>query len=215
MSQSNRGPQPPGSSDPPPARAHQLWAPWRLSYLEMLAQAAPAPGTPSGAARNTHAVASAPAPAPCFLRRYWLDPAQDGPNHVIARTGDERTGRGGMILLNRYPYSNGHLLVCLGESRPRLLDYSVEQRAELWSMVDLATDLLEKALMPQGVNIGLNQGSAAGAGVPEHVHIHVVPRWAGDVNFMSVCASIRVIPSSLDDMARRLREVWDQVRQSG
>lgn len=212
MSQSHRGHQPLGSSDPPPARAHQLWAPWRLSYLEMLAQAAPAPAAPDPAAREARP--SPGANPPCFLRRYWLDPASDGPNHVVVRTGSERTGRGGMILLNRYPYSNGHLLVCLGESRPRLLDYSDEQRAELWSMVDLATDILERALLPQGVNIGLNQGSAAGAGVPEHVHIHIVPRWGGDVNFMSACANIRVIPSSLEAMAQRLRDVWDQMKPS-
>ena len=212
MSHSNRGTQPPGSSDPPPARAHQLWAPWRLSYLEMLAQAAPE--TSAAGVPPPHAGPAASAPASCFLRRYWLDPASDAPNHVVVRTGNGHTSRGGMILLNRYPYSNGHLLVCLGDSRPRLLDYSAEERAELWSMVDLATDLLERSLMPQGVNIGLNQGSAAGAGVPEHVHIHVVPRWGGDVNFMSACANIRVIPSSLEAMARRLREVWDQVKPS-
>jgi ATP adenylyltransferase len=155
-----------------------------------------------------------------------LNPGEDQKNHVIVRTGMPGTGaevgagagpapsddRGGLIMLNKYPYANGHLLVCLGESRGRLLDYSQAQRSELWSLVDLAVELVERALSPQGVNVGLNQGAAAGAGVPEHAHVHVVPRWAGDVNFMSVCAQVRVIPSALEDMARRMREAWAGVR---
>ncbi len=159
--------------------------------------------------------AGAKANASCFLRDYWLNPADDEKNHVIVRTGTEATppgGRGGLIMLNKYPYANGHLLVCLGESRGRLLEYSEAPRAELWSMVDLAVDLVERALNPQGVNIGVNQGHAAGAGVPEHVHAHVVPRWAGDVNFMSVCANVRVIPSALEEMARRMRGVWEEIK---
>lgn len=184
------------------AGSGSLFAPWRLSYMNMLSAAAkPADGAPAAAARGS-----------CFLREYWLNPARDVANHVIVRTGDAQTGRGGLIMLNRFPYSNGHLLICLGESRPRLLDYSEAERAEFWSLVDLAVDLVERALLPQGVNIGVNQGSAAGAGVPEHVHAHVVPRWGGDVNFMSVCAQVRVIPSALDDMAQRMRDAWHAVR---
>ncbi len=148
----------------------------------------------------------------CFLRDYWLHPERDEQDHVIVRTGTEATGRGGLIMLNRYPYANGHLLVCLGKGRSRIHDYDDAQRAELWSLVDLAVDLCERTLEPQGVNVGVNQGAAAGAGVPEHVHAHVVPRWSGDVNFMSVCANIRVIPSALEDMARRYREVWKSIR---
>lgn len=175
-----------------------------------------------GAPGRSTAPSDATASAPCFLRSYYLNPGQDEQNHVIVRTGlpasaagtgsQPSDDRGGLILLNKYPYSNGHLLVCLGESRQRLLDYSQAQRTELWSLVDLAVELVERALSPQGVNVGLNQGAAAGAGVPEHAHVHVVPRWAGDVNFMSVCAQIRVIPSALEDMARRMRETWDTVR---
>ena len=147
----------------------------------------------------------------CFLRDYWLNPQDDEKNHVIVRTGTEAQHSGGMILLNKYPYSNGHLLVCLGDGRPRLLDYDEKQRAELWSLTDLAVDLVERALNPQGVNVGVNQGMAAGAGVPEHVHVHVVPRWSGDVNFMTAVAQIRVIPSALEAMAMRMKEVWGEV----
>lgn len=198
-----------------PRSPQPLFAPWRMSYMEMLSK--------EGEARQQETKAK----GSCFLRDYWLNPADDARNHVIVRTGmprdssptptigessSESSGRGGLIMLNKYPYANGHLLVCLGESRGRLLEYSEAQRAEFWSMVDLAVDLVETALHPQGVNIGVNQGSAAGAGVPEHVHAHIVPRWGGDVNFMSVCANVRVIPSALEEMARRMREVWETVR---
>lgn len=185
----------------PPSGASAIHAPWRLSYMDML----------SAGAKTSRTASTQPAAA-CFLREYWLHPERDAQNHVIVRTGTEQTGRGGLIMLNRYPYSNGHLLVCLGEGRMRLLDYDQAQRTELWSLVDLAVDLCERTLGPQGVNVGVNQGAAAGAGVPEHVHAHVVPRWAGDVNFMSVCANIRVIPSALDDMARRYRDAWESIR---
>ncbi len=225
----------PGKPELPRSHAHALHAPWRLSYLEMLGAAeAERANSQLGNAENEDAArgksespptGSAPKPKPnCFLREYWLNPSHDERNHVIVRTGRPDSSpqapgpkpqacSGGLILLNRYPYANGHLLICLGESRPRLLDYGAAQRAELWSLVDLAVELCERTLRCQGVNVGLNQGMAAGAGVPEHAHIHVVPRWFGDVNFMSVVGHVRVIPSALDDMAKRYREVWQDVKK--
>ncbi len=110
-----------------------------------------------------------------------------------------------MILLNAFPYANGHLLVALADPRPTLLDYDADQRAALWRLTDIAAELMQTALEPQGINIGVNQGRAAGAGVPSHLHVHLVPRWSGDVNFMSVTARVRVIPSSLDAMYARYR----------
>jgi len=192
----------PDRGDPNAPRSHTqaIHAPWRISYMEMLGAEQRAEGAPTGVKGAS------------FLREYWLNPRQDATNRVVVRTGTEATGRGGLILLNKYPYANGHLLVCLGDARPRLLDYDEPARAELWSLVDLAVELCEATLQPQGVNVGVNQGSAAGAGVPEHVHVHVVPRWAGDVNFMSVCAQVRVIPSALDDMAKRYGEVWARLK---
>lgn len=163
----------------PPA----LFAPWRQSYVENVDASAKPPGGGTGS----------------FLLDYWLAPAEDEKNLVIARDG------AGLILLNRYPYTGGHLLVALGEARPRLLDYSAEQRAALWGLVDRAADILERGLAPQGINIGVNQGRAAGAGVPQHLHVHLVPRWSGDVNFMAVAGQVRVIPASLESMAARLR----------
>lgn len=137
----------------------------------------------------------------CFLTTYWENPEQDEQNHVLYR--DEV----GMILLNRFPYSNGHLLVALGDGRPRLLDYDESQQQALMRLTALATELIERGLNPQGVNIGINQGRAAGAGVPGHLHVHLVPRWSGDTNFITVVGEVRVVPASLEKMAARFREV--------
>lgn len=183
----------------PPVHRDALQAPWRDRYMQLL----------SSDLKNKRMEARAEqdeAPADSFLGAYWRAPGDDAQNHVIARIGSGEIG--GMILLNRYPYSNGHLLVALGDGRSRLLDYTPEQRAALWVMVDRAVDLVETALRPQGVNVGVNQGQAAGAGVPTHLHMHVIPRWMGDVNFIDTVGKIRVIPSALDVMAERFREVW-------
>lgn len=134
-----------------------------------------------------------------FLLDYWRSPAQDEANLVVLRNDH------GIVMLNRYPYANGHLLVALGDPRPTLMDYASPQRAELWKLVDEAVALVERALNPQGINVGFNQGRAAGAGLPEHLHAHVVPRWAGDVNMMAAIASVRIIPDSLEETAALLR----------
>lgn len=173
-----------------------LFAPWRLEYLEELEareRAAGPPGPSSGS----------------FLLDAWRSPQNDEKNLVVVRTGE------GLILLNKFPYAGGHLLVALGDARPRLLDYAPAQRAALWALVEVAADLMERTLEPQGINFGLNQGRAAGAGVPQHVHVHLVPRWSGDVNFISVVGRIRVIPSSLEAMAGRYRAVWGAVKAAG
>src|SRR3954469_17775764 len=126
-----------------------IHAPWRMEYLESMGTAEKGGGAPKG-------------PTGCFIRDYWLTPDKDEENHVIVRTGQ------GLIFLNAYPYANGHLLVALGEGRPRLLDYEPEQRGALWKLTELATDLMEQTLEPQGINTGINQGRSAGAGVPQH-----------------------------------------------
>lgn len=178
-----------------------LHAPWRGAYMDQLDEAA-----------RREAIDQEKGREACFLRAYWLSPEADEENHVIVRRGGVTDPAGGMILLNKFPYANGHLLVALGESRPTLRDYEPRQRAALWSLVELAVELCERTLHPQGVNVGVNQGAAAGAGVPEHLHAHVVPRWHGDVNFMTVVGEVRVISKALDEMADRYREVWKGMR---
>ena len=187
----------PGESEKQALGPESIRAPWRLRYLESLsdADAAPTPGPGDEPA--------------CFLGAYWADPGADEANHVIVRTA------AGIILLNAYPYASGHLLVALGDARPRLLDYEPAQRARLWKLVELACDLMEGALQPQGVNLGINQGRAAGAGVPGHLHVHLVPRWGGDTNFLTTVGQIRVLPAALDAMAARYREVWRQLGEGG
>ncbi len=138
-----------------------------------------------------------------FLLDYWRDPGSDEKNHIIVRTDH------GLILLNAFPYANGHLLVALGDARPTLLDYEPAQRAQMWELTELAAELMQKTLEPQGINIGVNQGRAAGAGVPQHLHVHLVPRWGGDVNFMTTVGQVRVIPAALEAMAGRYRAVWN------
>lgn len=177
-----------------PAGPDGLHAPWRLRYLESLGKDHDPTKNPSGAS---------------FLSAYWAHPEQDEANHVIARTSR------GMILLNAYPYANGHLLIALGEPRARLLEYDPADRAHFWMLVELAFDLAERTLECQGVNMGINQGRAAGAGVPGHLHAHVVPRWAGDTNFITTVGQVRVVPQALDDMARRYRTVWESMARSG
>lgn len=202
----SENPHPPAFDPADPLASHAdpamgppaLHAPWRLAYLESLGEPLTRPARP-GPEPDTGS----------FIRDYWLAPERDREHHVIVRTGV------GMILLNKFPYANGHLLVALGDARPRLLDYDTAQRRHLWQLTEIATDLLERALEPQGVNMGINQGRAAGAGVPQHLHVHLVPRWGGDVNFLSVVGRVRVIPSSLDAMAERFRATWARLRTEG
>lgn len=172
-----------------PENPRSLFAPWRLEYLEALGETEKAAGTPKAGSGS-------------FLLDYWRTPDADESNHVVARTAR------GLILLNRFPYAGGHLLVALGEPAPSLLDYTPEQRAELWRLVDLAAELMHETLEPQGINIGVNQGRAGGAGVPQHLHVHLVPRWHGDVNFMATVGNVRVIPASLEAMTARFRQAW-------
>lgn len=165
-----------------------LWAPWRLAYLKRL-DARREAVTDIGRDAN-----------PNFLVDYWKAPELDIQNHVVLRD------RQGMILLNRYPYASGHLLVALGEPEPTLLGYDRERRAAFWRLVETAMQLVMDVLNPQGVNMGINQGDAAGAGLPEHVHAHIVPRWSGDTNFMTTIGDVRVMPTSLEDMAEQYRK---------
>ena len=177
-----------------------LWAPWRLAYLRDLdRKAEAADGSPQAGGTGG---AAAPAGTPRdgdFLRAAWERPELDAANFVVDRTA------AGLILLNRYPYANGHLLVALGKACPALLDYLPQERAALWGLVDRAVDLCHRAFRPHGVNIGVNEGRAAGAGVPSHLHVHVVPRWDGDTNFMSVVGEVRVIPDALESVAAMYR----------
>ncbi len=169
-----------------------LWAPWRTVYLRELK-------------RKADALGSTDLDAGPFLSEYFRNPQQDQAHHVVYRNDH------GMLLLNRYPYATGHLLVALGEPRPTLLDYEPPQRAAFWALIEQGTDLIERTFHPQGINTGINQGRAAGAGVPDHLHAHLVPRWHADTNFMSVVGQIRVIPDSLEAVAAQYRQTLGKI----
>lgn len=164
-----------------------LWAPWRMAYLRELEQ------------RRREIGEEEPVLVD-FIAHAWAHPELDEASLVVHR--DDR----GLVMLNRFPYANGHLLVGLGVARPRLLDHTTEERAAFWRLVEIATDLVERTFQPHGVNLGVNQGDAAGAGLPQHLHAHVVPRWSGDLNFMTSVAGVRVIPDSLEAVWSRYRE---------
>ncbi|HEX7009492.1 MAG TPA: HIT domain-containing protein [Phycisphaeraceae bacterium] len=168
--------------------SRNLWAPWRIGYIQGLAQAAgPAKDQANG----------------CFLceaARVGLSEEEQAQRLVLLR--DDR----GILLLNRYPYTNGHLLAAPLEHLPELSDLTADQRSGLIELAELGTRLLKAAVNPQGVNLGMNIGRCAGAGVPGHVHLHVVPRWGGDVNFMDVVAGVRIIPQALEESYRLFKE---------
>jgi ATP adenylyltransferase len=161
-----------------------IWAPWRTAYLE-----------------NLDKNDSSGKPAPCFLCRYWEQPDQDVHNLVVWRTGNA------MALLNRYPYTGGHLLIAPRVHAP---DLAGLEESTLLSIMRLARDaqrLLAEILKPHGFNLGVNIGRCAGAGLPDHVHMHLVPRWSGDTNFMDVVGEIRVISLDLNDLYQKMAAV--------
>lgn len=112
-------------------------------------------------------------------------------------------GQTSFIIMNRYPYANGHLMAVPYRHTSNLSDLSEEERLELMSLTIKCTEIL-KALSPDGFNIGMNLGKTGGAGIDDHLHFHVVPRWNGDNNFMAVIADVRVMPEYLEDTYEKL-----------
>lgn len=155
-----------------------LWAPWRMDYIRSLGEEEQDGG--------------------CFLCRYWERPEADAENHVVWR------GETAFVALNRFPYTNGHLLVALGSHRADLADLNDGELTEMGRMLREAVVLLREVARAEGFNVGYNLGQCAGAGLPGHLHAHVVPRWSGDTNYMAVLGDSRVIPDSLAVMHRDL-----------
>jgi len=159
-----------------------LWAPWRLGYImgdEPAVGASPAvkllPGGEPG----------------CFLCQAAVE-GDDRRKLVVHR------GPHSVTMLNRYPYNNGHLLLAPRRHVARLDQLEPREQLDLTATIAQMIGRLERVLKAEGFNVGLNLGRAAGAGLPGHLHWHVVPRWPGDTNFMPATAAVRVIPQSLD-----------------
>jgi ATP adenylyltransferase len=155
----------------------QLWAPWRLEYVSKVDE-----------------------PGGCFLCEAAAADPEDPHNLLVSRS--ERS----LCILNRFPYNNGHLLVAPIEHRGDFDRLPESDVLDIHRLLAQALDALSRTMRPQGFNVGLNLGRPAGAGVPGHLHWHVVPRWSGDTNFMPVLADVKIIPQAL----RRTRDMLRQ-----
>lgn len=128
----------------------------------------------------------------------------DGPENLIVFRG-----RLAFVILNRFPYTSGHLMVVPWVHHPSLEDLNPEMRAEMIELATSSMEVLRSIYHPHGFNLGMNIGEPAGAGITDHVHLHVVPRWVGDTNFMSTLSQTRVLPETLEDTFARIKEAWD------
>ena len=155
---------------------NHLWSPWRMTYID-----------------------NANKEEGCVFCK--LQAKEDGPENLIIQRGQLA-----YVILNRYPYTSGHVMVVPFAHKPNLEELDAATRAEMMELTSQATVVLRKVYKAVSFNVGANIGEAAGAGVKNHVHIHIVPRWVGDTNFMSAVAETRVLPESLEDSWRRIRD---------
>jgi ATP adenylyltransferase len=120
-------------------------------------------------------------------------------------------GRVSFVVLNKFPYNNGHLMVVPNRHAPNLATLSADEQAELMRLTRHAEIALTEAYAPHGINVGINLGKSAGAGVLDHLHVHLVPRWNGDTNFMTAIADTRVLPEDLQASAAKLRPIFERL----
>lgn len=128
---------------------------------------------------------------------------EDGHENLIVARGERA-----YVILNRFPYTSGHIMVVPYDHQPSLSQLDEATRSEIIELLNRGLLVLQNVYKPEGFNVGANIGSVAGAGIAEHFHFHIVPRWAGDTNFMSTLAGTRVLPEALEDSFRRIREGW-------
>ncbi len=152
-----------------------LWSPWRLEYV-----------TTGGSGD-----------AECFMCAA-LEDTDDAENLLLHR------GERVFAILNRFPYNTGHLMIAPKRHVADLEHLNADESAELMQLTTRAVEVIKDAMAPHGFNIGINLGEVAGAGLPGHVHVHVVPRWGGDTNFMPIVGDTRVLPELLSETRRRL-----------
>ena len=154
---------------------NHLWSPWRMEYIE-----------------NNNKEEGC-----VFCKAQAME---DNAENLIACRG-----KFSFVILNRFPYTSGHLMVVSLKHKPSLEELDPETRAEMMELTSRCTTVLKNIYTPQGYNVGVNIGEAAGAGVPGHVHIHIVPRWKGDTNFMSSVGGTRVLPEALEVTYQRIK----------
>ncbi len=162
----------------------RLWAGWRSAYLESTGEEA------------------APGPDGCVFCGLLASGLPEERSLIVWRSPTVA------VLLNAYPYGSGHLLVLPVRHVGDLTEVVDPERADLWNAVHAGVEAVTAAYGPGGINVGANLGRAAGAGIPGHLHVHVLPRWDGDTNFMTTVASTRVLPEPLSETWRKLKAAW-------
>jgi len=163
----------------------RLWSPWRSGHIADFDRRHRPPGDGS------------------IFSRLAANPEGDEEAFVLWR------GERVFVVMNLYPYNNGHLLVVPYREVERYTDLTLEEQTEIASTIDRTMRWLRTALRPEGFNVGMNEGEAGGAGIPEHLHVHVVPRWRGDTNFMPVTADVKLVPESMAETYQKLRAAID------
>jgi ATP adenylyltransferase len=170
----------------------RLWAGWRSAYVEDGGTAVP---------RTDRA------PGVSLFEGIERSGLPDEATYILAR------GARCFVILNAYPYISGHLMVLPRRAVPHLEDLHTDEYTELWATVRTAVVAVKAAYRPDGVNVGINLGEAAGAGVPDHLHVHVLPRWSADTNFTTAIAEARILPEPLSTTWRKLRDAWPEAEQ--
>jgi ATP adenylyltransferase len=187
-----------------------LWTPWRYAYVTGAERHKPKPGVPDALSAwpgDHHCVFCNLIAAVDYAVEHGAAPEQaEFAAHILGR------GETCFLVLNAYPYNSGHLMVVPYQHDASLAALPLETAAELMRQARRAERVLREVYTPDGLNLGLNLGKAAGAGVAGHLHLHAVPRWDGDTSFMSVVAETRVLPEQLDETWRRLRDALAQDR---
>lgn len=162
----------------------RMWSPWRSKYIETFKK--PSKARTSGETLFTAALRS----------------KSDEKNFIVWR------GEHCFVIMNRYPYNSGHLMIVPNKRASTLQDLTLVELVEIMQTTQRAMRALERVMSPQGYNFGANIGRASGAGVDDHIHFHVVPRWNGDTNFMTTLADTKVISDDMKDTLRKLREAF-------
>lgn len=158
-----------------------LWAPWRMEYIEQAADGSGEEGC-------------------IFCNR--LAKSDDKNNLILYR------GKNAFIIMNRFPYNNGHLMVVPNRHTGELTEVSPEEASEMFELIQRCIQALRQTMSPHGFNVGMNLGRVAGAGIVDHLHYHIVPRWNGDTNFMPVLGNTKVISESLEKSYQKLHQAF-------